>query len=74
MNKILRDQIMRLPTEEKIDLVMDVWNSISSDEFPPLTEEQKAELDRRLAEYEAHPEQALPWDEVYARLQARYGK
>ncbi len=74
MNKILRDQIMRLPTEEKIDLVMDLWNSISPDEFPPLTEEQQAELDRRLAEYEANPEQALPWEEVYARLQARYGK
>lgn len=74
MNKILRDQVMRLPTEEKIDLVMDVWNSISPDEFPPLSDEQKAELDRRLAEHKAHPEQAVPWEEVYARLQARYRK
>lgn len=37
---------------------------------PPffLTEEQKAELDRRLALYELDPNQGSPWEEVKERL------
>jgi len=34
----------------------------------PLTDEQRAELDRRLARYEQDPTSASPWDEVRKRL------
>lgn len=38
-----------------------------ADEFD-LTPEQRAELDRRLAEHIADPASAIPWDEVRRKL------
>lgn len=50
MNTKLRE----LPIEERIKLVEELWDSIASDQkVLPLTNEQKAELDRRLDAYEA---------------------
>ena len=50
MNTKLRE----LPVEERIKLVEELWDSIASDQKAlPLTDEQKAELDRRLDAYEA---------------------
>lgn len=34
----------------------------------PVPDELKAELDRRLAEFEANPEAGLPWEEVRGRI------
>ncbi len=43
----------QLPVEERIKLVEDLWDSIAADQRAlPLTDEQKAELDRRLDAYE----------------------
>ena len=81
MNKALRDQVMQLPAEERLELIDDLWDSL----HPPgslrpgepfvLTSEQKAELDRRLEEHERHPERrAEPWEVVRARLWARFDK
>jgi putative addiction module component (TIGR02574 family) len=80
MNKMLRDQVMQLPAEERLELITELWESI----HPPhslrpgepfvLTEEQMAELDRRLAEHEQHPERGEPWELVGARLWARFDK
>ena len=50
MNPTLRD----LPVDERIRLVEELWDSIAADqEALPLTDEQRAELDRRLDAYEA---------------------
>ncbi|MBV8608922.1 MAG: addiction module protein [Singulisphaera sp.] len=38
---------------------------------PVLTEEQKAELDRRLAEDDAAPDDVVSWEEVKAQALAR---
>ena len=47
----------------------ELWESIVSEpDALPLTDDQRAELDRRLAKYEADPDAAAPWDEVRARL------
>lgn len=37
-------------------------------EAAPISDELKAELDWRLAEFEANPESGLPWDEVRKRI------
>jgi putative addiction module component (TIGR02574 family) len=37
-------------------------------EAVPVSDELKAELERRLAEFEANPEAGLPWDEVRKRI------
>jgi putative addiction module component (TIGR02574 family) len=37
----------------------------------PLTNAQRAELDRRLAEHEAHPEDVVSWEEVKDSITSR---
>jgi putative addiction module component (TIGR02574 family) len=71
----LWDEIMKLSPAERIQLVEDIWDSIAADpdNLPPLSDDQKAEIDRRLAEHEKDPSTALSWDEVKARLWAKYG-
>lgn len=47
-------KLSKLPVEERIKLVEELWDSIASDQKAlSLTDEQKAELDRRLDVYEA---------------------
>ena len=42
-----------------------------ADEAAPLTDAQKAELDRRLAHYQANPTDLIPWEVVLAESLAR---
>jgi putative addiction module component (TIGR02574 family) len=78
MNKALLDELMQLDPAERLDIAIKLWESV----HPPgsalpgediaLTEEQIAEAERRLAEHERHPERAAPWEEVRARIKARF--
>jgi len=52
------------------ELDSDPW--LDSDD--PLTDQEKALLEARLAEIEKHPEKSIPWDEAKKRLDARFGK
>jgi putative addiction module component (TIGR02574 family) len=67
-------EIMRLPEDERRQLIEEVLDSLDPelDDFR-LTEEEKAELDRRLEEHERDPESALSWEEVRAELRSRFG-
>jgi len=68
MNTNLKD----LPIAEKVRLVEDLWDSIASDqESLPLTQEQRDELDRRLAAYEADGDIGRPAAEVVKDLRSR---
>jgi len=67
--------IDRLSVGERIALVEEIWDSIAADaERSPLTEEQKQEVDRRLAAHRANPQAAIPWEQVEAEALARLGK
>jgi putative addiction module component (TIGR02574 family) len=72
MNDIHLSELLKLTPAERIQLAQDLWDSLPEDAVP-LTEEQLRELERRLAEHEANPGFALPWSEVRARLEARFG-
>ena len=62
-------EILALPDTERVRLVEAIWDSISAaPEALPLTQWQKEELDRRLAEYEADPDSGSTLEEVFARL------
>ncbi len=75
MNKVLLwKELMKLSPTERIELAQDLWDSIAPDEMPPLSPDEIAELDRRIAEHERNPGRASPWEEVRARLWARYNK
>jgi putative addiction module component (TIGR02574 family) len=55
----------RLAVEERLSLAEQLWDSIAADsEAVPLTGPQRVELDRRLADHEASPNDVTSWDEV----------
>ena len=65
MNTSLFDQVRQLSVEEQIELVEALWdNIVERNALPGPTEAQKAELDRRLSEHAAHPDDVVPWSEV----------
>ena len=71
---MLRDtltKLLDLPATERIDIAMALWDSLTAAEQEAefdLTPEQRAELDRRLAEHIADSASAIPWDEVRRKL------
>ncbi|HEV2123279.1 MAG TPA: addiction module protein [Chloroflexota bacterium] len=59
----------QLSIAERIQLAEELWDSVTDDLHEiAVTEAQRVELDRRLAEAEAHPDEGVPWPEVKARL------
>ena len=62
-------EIMQLSITERIQLVEDIWDSISTaPESLPLTEAQRLELDRRSAAYREDPATVVPWSEARERI------
>jgi len=64
--------VKSLSAAERLSLIHALWDSLS-DEEAPLTDTQRAELDRRLARFESDRPQAVSWDALKAELQARRG-
>lgn len=65
----LLEQALKLPVDDRRKLADDIYESIEQDpDSFELSDEQKAEIDRRLAEYEKDPSIARPWEEVRERL------
>jgi len=46
---------------------------VDAPEGLPLTDQQKMEIDRRLAEHDEDPSSAVPWERVRERLNKKYG-
>ncbi len=64
--------IDRLSVEERLALVEDLWDSIAEESAATsLTDAQRAELDRRLADHDANPNDVVPWEEVKASITVR---
>ena len=65
----LKDKALELAPSERLRLAEVIWDSLDSepDAFT-LTDAQRTLLDQRLSEFLAHPEDALPWSEVQAKL------
>jgi putative addiction module component (TIGR02574 family) len=64
--------IDRMSREERIALVQAIRDSIAAmPERPPLSEALRQELDRRLADHLANPQDVVPWEQVEAEALAR---
>jgi putative addiction module component (TIGR02574 family) len=63
----LRSQIGSLSAAEKAELLDAVWESLEAD-ATSLTGEQRAELDRRIANHEQNPSDLIPWERVKTGL------
>lgn len=52
---------------EKAELLDTVWESLEAEALS-LTEEQRAELDHRIARHEQNPSDVVSWEQVRAGL------
>ncbi len=62
-----------LSVDERLELIEQIWDSIveeteSAPDAFSLTEEQRVELERRLADHDRDPGSAIPWEEAVARI------
>jgi putative addiction module component (TIGR02574 family) len=73
MNKALLTELLELTPAERIQLAEDLWDSIAPEEMPVLTHEQQQEIERRIAEHARDPSRGSNWEDVRARLWARFG-
>lgn len=67
----LKAVLLKLSAANRADLAMALWESLSDqqrDAATDLSDEDKAELDRRWAEHLKNPETAIPWSEVRRKL------
>ena len=62
--------IDKLSPEQRLELLEQLWDSLSPEAIP-VTEAQKAELDRRLDELDREGPVGIPWDEVLDRIRNR---
>lgn len=60
MNKVLMAELEKLDTDERLRLAYDLLDSVAQTEIArPITEAQRRELRRRLADYRANPDEAV---------------
>lgn len=63
--------IDRLSVDDRLALAEAIWDSVAHQiEESPLTEAQRKELERRLADSIARPDAVTPWEVVKARALA----
>ncbi len=67
-----REDLDQLSIPERVQLIEKLWESISESTADfPLTDVQRAELDRRITAHEADPSATESWDAVQARLERK---
>ena len=59
--------IDRLGADERLDLLEEIWESLDVDALP-ITAAQRAELEDRLNEHQASPDDVVEWDDVKKEL------
>ena len=67
------EDLLRLPPSERAELALALWESLTDadrDAQFTLSEDQKAELDRRFAEHLADPDSAVAWELIEQRHKA----
>ena len=70
MNAHLLKEAMKLSPSDRLQLIEALWETLSEEDIP-VTPEERALLDARLADLDANPGDQSPWSEVRARLQQR---
>ena len=63
-------EALKLSPGDRLELIEALWDTLSEEDIP-ITPEERALLDARLADLEANPGDQSPWSEVKARLEQR---
>lgn len=62
-------ELIQLSVTERIQLIEDIWDTIAAHpQDVGLSEAQRNELDRRLADYQQNPKTGATWQEVQQRI------
>lgn len=71
MSTTILAEFQKLSTAEKVQLVEDMWDIIAEkNQDIGLTTEQRAMLDRELAEYRKNPDEGVTFAELKAQILA----
>ena len=68
------NDISALPPNEQLLIVQAIWDQLPAQVGTELSADQRAELDRRWAEYKANPSSALTEDEFRDRIRIARGR
>ena len=72
MKKITATDVLELSIPERIQLVEDIWDTITAQAASvELTEGEKKIIDARLEKYHQNPELGSTWKDVYKRIVGR---
>ncbi len=65
----------RLSRSDRVIVANALLDSVTDDFVPTtLTDAQRQELDRRIDDDDANPDDVIPWEEVKAQARARRGR
>lgn len=65
---VLRE-VEKWSMKDQVQLAQQLWDRLEGQGYEPeLTDDQKIELDERLAAYDANPGAGSTWEDVQARL------
>ncbi|WP_353931166.1 addiction module protein [Okeanomitos corallinicola TIOX110] len=66
------NEIKTLSIADRIRIVQDILESIAAEQaYPDLTTAQKRELDRRITDYEANPDDVMTWEEIKSSIRGQ---
>lgn len=76
MKEAVIEELLKLSPAERIQLAEDLWDSVAAqpENLPALSDDQRREIERRVAEHTRDPSSALTWEEVRARLWSRLAR
>ena len=67
-DQIDKAHLRALPVAERLQLIEELWDSLSPTEQPPLQDWQRQELDRRIDAFESGASVGARWSEVRQRI------
>lgn len=69
MSRAHLEQILQLPSAERVEIAQEIWESIlEHPESVLITTAQKEELERRWVAFQDDPDEGEPWEDVRESL------
>ena len=65
------EQLRAMPQAERRELVGEIWREFADSDYT-LTAKQAAELDQRLADHKARPDDVVSWSAIKAATKTKY--
>ena len=67
---LTKDEISKLPTSERLDLIAELWDSLSASDVP-VPESHRRALDEALLDYQRDPNAGQTWNDVKKDLRRK---